>query len=132
MANELQTQTPKRFWEGTNFWFALIMVGLSFFGGGENVAQALVSAAVGLIGAFAVVREFIVNAKFKGWKETLGEVNVWNYLAAIVLTILPQATDLVPALQGVYDALISGNWGLVISRCIALFTIIYYLAVKKT
>ena len=128
---EDNNQTPAKFWEGTNFWFALIMVGLSFFGGGENVAQSLVTAGVGIVAAFGAFRQFLVGAKWQGFKQTLAEPNTWNYIAGIVLTILPQATDLVPALQGVYDALITGNWGLVISRGIALLTIVYYLFIKK-
>lgn len=129
---ETTNQQPQKFYEGTNFWFALLMVILSFFGGGENVAQALVTAGFGVVAAIGVFRQFLVGAKWKGLKGTLAEPNTWNYIAGVVLTILPQATDLVPALHGVYDALITGNWGLVISRGIALLTIIYYLFVKKT
>lgn len=126
----MSTSTQK-FWEGTNFWFALIMVALSFFGGGESTAQALVTAGFGLVAGIGALRQFIVGAKWQGFGATLSEPNTWNYIAGVVLTILPQATDLVPALQGVYDALISGNWGLVISRGIALLTIMYYLFIKK-
>lgn len=129
---ESTNQKPQKFYEGTNFWFALLMVGLSFFGGGENTAQALVTAGVGVVAAIGVFRQFLVNAKWKGLKATLAEPNTWNYIGGVILTILPQATDLIPALHGVYDALITGNWGLVISRGIALLTIIYYLFVKKT
>lgn len=127
----MTNSTTPKFWEGTNFWFAFIMVILSFFGGGENTAQALVTAGFGVVAAVGVFRQFLVGAKWKGFAATLAEPNTWNYLAAIMLTIVPKATDLVPALQGVYDALIGGNWGLVISRGIALLTIIYYLFVKK-
>lgn len=127
----MSNSTTPKFWEGTNFWFALLMVVLSFFGGGESTAQALVTAGFGVVAAIGAFRQFLVGAKWQGFKATLSEPNTWNYLAGVVLTIVPQATDLVPALQGVYDALIGGNWGLVISRGIALLTIIYYLFVKK-
>lgn len=123
-----------KFWEGTNFWVALLMVILSFFGGGsgaEGIAQTVVTTAFGGISAFFMVRNFLVGAKWNGFKATFADANTWNYIAGVVLTILPQATDLVPALHGVYDALITGNWGLVISRGISMLTIIYYLFVKK-
>lgn len=121
----------KKFWQGTNFWFALLMFALSFFGGGEDLAQQVVSAVVGVVALFGAVRQFLPNAKFKGVKATLAEANTWNYIAGVVVLIVPQAGELVPALRELYDALILGNWGLVISRGVALLTMAFYLFRSK-
>lgn len=125
---------PKKFWQGTNFYFALFMVGLSFFTGigGEGIAQQAVSLAVGAIALVGAFRQFLPTAKFKGWKQAFGEANTWNYLSGVLVLIVPQAGELIPALRELYDALILGNWGLVISRGIALLTIAFYLFKKKT
>jgi len=121
----------KKFWQGTNFWFAALMVVFSFFGGTEDLAQQIVSLGVGVVALFGAVRQFLPNAKFKGVKEVLGAANTWNYISGVVVLILPQAGELVPALRDLYDALILGNWGLVISRGVALLTIAFYLSKKK-
>lgn len=120
------------FWKGTNFWLAVLLFVGSFFGLKEGTAQTVVMSIVGLIGAVGAVRQFLQSAKFGGWKETLSQPNTWNYLASVVALIgLPQAGNLIPALHDLSDALISGNWGLVITRGITLLTIVFYIFVKK-
>jgi len=121
----------KKFWQGTNFWFAAIMFILSFVGGSEQLGMQIASVVVGIIGSAGTLRQFLPNAKFRGIKATLGEVNTWNYLTASSLLILPQAGELIPALRGLYDALIMSNWGLVITRGVTLLTIVFYLVKKK-
>ena len=121
----------KKFWQSTNFWFAALMVVFSFFGGTEGLAQQIVSLGVGVVALFGAVRQFLPNAKFKGFKDALGEVNTWNYIGGVLTLIVPQAGELVPALRDLYDALITGNWGLVITRGVALLTIAFYLFKKK-
>lgn len=121
----------KKFWQGTNFWFAALMVVFSFFGGTEGLAQQIVSLGVGVVSLFGTVRQFLPNAKSKGFKDVLGEVNTWNYISGVLTLIVPRAGELVPALRDLYDALIIGNWGLVITRGVALLTIAFYLFKKK-
>ena len=118
------------FLKGTNFYIAILMLIFAFFGGAAGLADQAVSASVGIVGLVGAFRQFANSAKWQGFKGTLSQANTWNYIGSIVLLVLPQAADLTPALQDVYDALISGNWGLVISRGFTLLTIIYYL-VKK-
>ena len=120
------------FLKGTNFYLALLMVVFSFFGGNEGLAQQLVSLGVGIVALIGAIRQFANTAKFQGFRNTLAQANTWNYISGVVLLILPQAGDLIPAVQDVYDALITGNWGLVISRGFALLTIIYYMVRKST
>jgi len=121
----------QKFWQGTNFWFASLMLVLSFFGGTEDLAQQIISTAVGVVALFGAVRQFLPNLKFTGFKAALAAPNTWNYLSGVLVLLVPQAGELVPALREVYDALILGNWGLVISRGIALLTIAFYIFKKK-
>jgi len=55
-------QEQKKFWQGTNFWFAAIMVLFSFFGGTESLAQNAVSAGVGIVALIGSIRQFLPNA----------------------------------------------------------------------
>jgi hypothetical protein len=121
----------QKFWQGTNFWFAALMFVFSFFGGTEDLAQQIVSTAVGVIALFGAVRQFLPSLKFTGFKAALAAPNTWNYLSGVLVLLVPQAGELVPALREVYDALILGNWGLVISRGIAFLTILFYIFKKK-
>lgn len=104
----------------------------SFFGLQENTAQQVVMAVVGIIAAGGGVRQFLQTAKFGGFLETLKQPNTINYLIGVLTLVgIPQAGEIVPALKDVVDALVTGNWGLVITRGIALLTILFYIFKKK-
>lgn len=106
------------------------MIALSFFGGGEALGKQMAASAVGLISVGGLFRQFLQTAKFQGFKNTLAQGNTWNYLAGVFALVLPQAGELIPALRELYDALIMGSWGLVITRGIALLTIAFYMFKK--
>ena len=128
MAN--QQSTP--FWQGTNFWVAAIMIVISFFGGGDSLAQQVVMSVAGVIGAFFAVRQFVQTAKFGGWYQTLVQGNTLNYVAQVLLLVgIPNVDQLIPPLKDLIDAFVQGNWGLIISRFVSLATIIFYLFIKK-
>ena len=129
MAN--QQSTP--FWQGTNFWVAALMIVISFFGGGESLAQQVVMSVAGVIGAFFAVRQFVQTAKFGGWYQTLVQWNTLNYVAQVLLLVgIPNVDQLIPPLKDLIDAFVQGNWGLIISRFVSLATIIFYLFIKKS
>ena len=120
------------FLKSTNFWFASLMVILSLFGGGEDLANQVVMAVVGTIAAFGAVRQFVQSAKFGGWKQTLIQGNTLNYLfSALTLVGLPSLETAIPALKDFISSIVDGNWGLAISRGVALLTILFYLFMNK-
>ena len=120
------------FLKSTNFWFASFMVILSLFGGGEDLANQVVMAVVGTIAAFGAVRQFVQSAKFGGWKQTLIQGNTLNYLfSALTLVGLPSLETAIPALKDFISSIVDGNWGLAISRGVALLTILFYLFMNK-
>jgi hypothetical protein len=117
---------------GTNFALTLAILVGSFFGAPEQLSNQVVMSVVGVVAAIGAVRQFLPNAKFDGLKARLLDPNTWQYLLAFVSTIgIPKLADLVPPLHDLSDALISGNWGLVISKGLALLTMVYYLLIKK-
>lgn len=124
--------TPKKFYQGTNFWLALLMFVGSFFGAPEALSTQVVMSIVGLIAAVGAVRQFLPNAKFSSIKDRLKDQNTWNYLTGLVVTLgIPNIDQLIPPLHDLSDAFISGNWGLVITRGVTLLTMAFYLLVKK-
>lgn len=116
---------------GTNFWVNLLLLVGSLWGLENQTATTVVVAIFGVVGAFFSVRNFVVAAKYTGTKTWLSDPNTWSYLTAVVLAIIPSATDLVPALRDVTDALLSGNWASIITAGLSLLTIIYYRFVKN-
>jgi len=120
------------FLKGTNFWFAALMVVLSLFGGGEELANRIVMTAVGVIATAGAARQFFQTAKFGGWFQTLIQGNTINYLvSALTLIGLPSLETAVPALKDFISSIVEGNWGLAISRGVALLTILFYIFMKR-
>ena len=125
------TDAPQSPFLGTNFWVnALLFIG-SLWGLQAATANTVVVAVFGLVGAVFAVRGFVVSAKFAGFKTWAKDPNTWSYLSAIVLAILPTASDLVPALKDLTDAFISGNWASVITAGLSFLTIVYYRFFKN-
>ena len=125
------TDAPQSPFLGTNFWVnALLFIG-SLWGLQAATANTVVVAIFGLVGAVFAVRSFVVSAKFAGFKTWAKDPNTWSYLSAIVLAILPAASDLVPALKDLTDAFISGNWASVITAGLSFLTIVYYRFFKN-
>jgi len=125
------TDAPQSPFLGTNFWVnALLLIG-SLWGLQAATANTVVIAVFGLVGAVFAVRGFVVSAKFAGFKAWAKDPNTWSYLSAIVLAILPTASDLVPALKDLTDAFISGNWASVITAALSFLTIVYYRFFKN-
>lgn len=116
------------FLKGTNFWVSFLLFFISFFGGTEQLATQVVMSVAGFISALFAVRQFIQSAKFGGWKETLVQGNTLNYLAQVLVLVgIPNIDQIVPPLKELVDAFLQGNWGLAISKGVALVTIIFYL-----
>lgn len=128
----MSTPTTQKFWQGTNFWVAALLVVLSLFGGGEGLATQVVMSVSGVIAAFFALRQFLSSAKFGGWKETFLQGNTLNYISQVLLLVgVPNIDQIVPPLKDLIDAFVQGNWGLVISRVVSLATIVFYLFIKK-
>lgn len=117
----------KKFYQGTQFWFALLILIGSFWGMTQDTATQVISAVVGLIGAVGTVRNFVKNAEPKPFLPTLLSANGINYLTAVLVAISPQLGDIVPPLKSLIEAIQAGNWGAIVSALVSLGTIIFYL-----
>ena len=131
----LDSLKKTKIWEalqGTHFWVAGLLFVISFFGGTEELATKVVMSIAGVFSAFFAVRQFIQSAKFGGWRETLVQGNTLNYLAQVLVLIgIPNIDQVIPPLKELVDAFLQGNWGLAISKGVALVTIIFYLFFSK-
>ncbi len=126
------TATPQSPWTGTNVYLQLILLFTSVFGAmSPEVAAQIVGAGAGIVGAFSLVRTWVISAKFTTGKAWIADPNNWSYLSAAVAAIIPAASGIVAPLKGVAEALVSGNWGSVITAVFALFSFIFYTWIKK-
>lgn len=132
MTQTLSTTTPASPLTGTNFWVnLLLLIGSAFGGLSGDTAGMIVAAVSGLIGAVFAVRNWVVNAKFNLGKSWIADPNNWAYLTAVVVALIPQAAELLPALRSLADALISGNWSAILTAGFSLLTMIYYTFIKR-
>ena len=123
----------KPFYLSTNFYLALLMLIGSFWALPIELGRELTLAFTAVIAAFGLFRQWLKTKPgrlpLREWLKK--DANTWNYLAGVVLTILPFAGELVPALRDVVDAIINGQWNLLLTRLITLGTIAYYLFFKR-
>lgn len=127
----MSTEVNKDFWQGTNFWIALVLlVGGFFVGFPEGDAVTAVN------GIFAVVATaFGIREKVKGtisFKQWITGSNTWNYIAAAVVSIIPAIPiELFQTLKDLLQAAVGGNWQGIAVGAFSLATILYNLFKRK-
>ncbi len=126
---EQKSKVPD-FLTGTNFWISLLMLLLGPFGFKLGDAETTVSLGVGLVGFVGLVREFIKNFSFAGWR-VIFEANGFQYFVGVLVSILPALASLTPQLEGLAKAILSGSLGSIISAVITLATMAYFLYTGK-
>lgn len=120
-----------KFWQGTNFWVALILlVGGFFVGFPQEDATGAVTAFFALIATGFGIREKVKGVvSFKDW---ISGSNTWNYLGAAVVAIVPSIpTELFTSLQSIMQAAVGGNWQGIAVGVFSLATILYNVFKKK-
>ena len=124
-------QTPGPL-DGTNLYMQIILLLTSVAGGMSHDTAAMIAAAVtGIIGAVAAIRTWLVNAKWTPVKSWISNLNNWAYITAIVAALAPMLSPLVPGLQDLANAIVSGSWPNIIQALLSLGAIIWYAFVKK-
>lgn len=120
-----------KFWQGTNFWIALVLaIGGMFVGFPENEAKTFVVAVFALIGAAGAVREKVKDLQID-WRAWLASKNTWNYLATVITAIFPFIpVDLFARLSDLFQSLMGGNWQGVVTAVFSIATMLYYIFVK--
>lgn len=122
-----------KFWQGTNFWIALVLAfGGLVVGFPEGDARQLIGGIFATISAAGLLREKLKNAKidFRAW---ITSVNTWNYLAAAVTAIVPALpVDLFTRVRDLADAILGGNWQGIATALFSIGTMLYYIFRPKT
>lgn len=122
-----------KFWQGTNFWIALVLAfGGLVVGFPEGDARQLVGSLFATIAAAGLVREKLKNVQIN-WRAWITSVNTWNYLAAVVTAIVPALpADLFSRLRDLADAILGGNWQGIATALFSIGTMLYYIFRPKT
>ncbi len=121
----------KKFWQGTNFYLSLIALVLSFFTGftkGNELATSIITLSTGVVASFGLVRELLTTAKFQGFLSTIKTGNFWQYLSGTVLLAAPQLGEaFFPALRGLIEGAMAGNWAVVVTQAITIANMVYHI-----
>jgi len=119
--------------QGTNFWVASCLFGITLFGSVSSEAvQGVVLAASATIAAFFAVR---ASFKYEGFDplKRLKDGNFINYLSVILLSIFPELPgSIFESINDLLRGIFSQNWQLVVAEVIQIVTILYYLFNPKT
>lgn len=121
------TQTTK-WWQGTNFYIALIMVvGGLWTGVQESDVKTLVSGVFGVIASAGLLREKLKGSEHIPVKDWIKSKNTWNYIAIAVIQVIPAIpAELFARLNEIASAAIDKNWTAFISAVLSAATIIYF------
>ncbi len=116
-----------KFWQGTNFWVALVLaIGGLFVGFPEGEAHNIVAAIFAVIAGAGAIREKVKGGvDVKAW---VSSKNTWNYIAAAVTAAIPMIpADLFSRLHELATAAIGGNWQGIVTASFSIATMIYYI-----
>lgn len=126
---ENTTNQPLEFWQGTNFWIALILaVGGLFVGFPEGDARNIVGGVFALIASAGALREKLKGAATVNWKDWIRSTNTWNYIGAAVVAIVPALPgDFFLRLRDLIDAILGGNWQGIVTAVFSIATMLYFI-----
>jgi len=126
------SNVEKKFWQGTNFWvaFALLAAGLSTVVIPDDLVRAVIMGASAFLSGLFLIREKVKGAgiDLKAW---LASKNTWNYLATVVIAIVPTIpADLFTRLHELATAILGGNWQGIVTALFSIATMLYFI-IKK-
>ncbi|MEM9930916.1 MAG: hypothetical protein AAF840_13930 [Bacteroidota bacterium] len=123
-----QLQYNKKFYEGTNFWVALtLLVAGAWTGFNTETGNAITSFVIASFGAVFAVRQMIKTPR-RSLQEWWRSNNTKNYLGAILVAVFGEgATQLIPLLNDLLEAIQVGNITGILTALLSFATILYYL-----
>ena len=125
----MENTAPLKFWQGTNFWIALVLAfGGLFIGFPEGEARNIVSGIFGLIATAGLFREKLKTSVKVDWKDWIRSPNTWNYIGAAVVAIVPALpSDFFTRVRDLIDAILGGNWQGIVTALFSIATMIYFI-----
>lgn len=127
----MSVSTQKNWWESSAFFIGLATLLGSAWGLSEDSATSVVTAVTGLIAAGAAVWHYFKSSKFRGFSDWISDGNTWVYLTATVGAFIPNSAELFPSLEGLAKALLSKDFGAIISAAVAAAVMFYNIFLKK-
>jgi hypothetical protein len=132
MEAQIENQ-EKKFWQSANFWIILTtgVIGGFFVGFPREAVSAGIGALFALVYSGAILRDAFADLKFD-WKKAIGDKNWWNYLAGIIVMLIPSIPlEVFDQLAEIAAAALGGNWQGVLVGVFGLLTILYHIFIKK-
>ena len=119
----------KKFWQGTNFWIAIVLAGGGLFVGfPQDDARDLIGSLFALIGSAGALREKLKGLTPVSWKDWIRSPNTWNYLGAAIVSIVPAIpVDMFQRMRDLLDSAIGGNWQGIITALFSIGTMLYFI-----
>ena len=125
--------SEKKWYESSNFWTDVVMiVGVVLVGFPSEAGISSIAAIFALIAGAKAIREGIKAGTKADWKGAINNSNFWNYLAAVVVAIVPGIpVELFGSVETAAQNLISGNLQGALIAGFSIFTILYNWLKKK-
>lgn len=118
------TKTP--FWQGSNFYVALVlMIGGFFVGFPEGDAKHFVEMLFATVAGGFGLREQLKNLRPDAEKWVLSG-NFVNYLMAAIVAVVPTFPNIGEALQQTLSGILGGNWQGILTGIFSLATMLFY------
>ena len=133
MIIEKQITEEKKWYQSSNFWTNVVMIaGVLMVGFPVEAGIGSVAAIFAIFAGGKAIREYLKTGPKVNWLDALKNSNFWNYIATILVAIVPGIpTEVIDASQDVAENLISGNWQAGLIAAFSLFNILFNIFKKK-
>lgn len=124
----MSIEVNKKFWQGTNFYIALLMVAGGLYAGIQDTdVKPIVSGIFGIVASVGLLREKLKGSTLVTFKEWIKSKNTWSYLGIAIVQVIPSIpADFFTRLNEIATAAIDQNWTAFISAILSGATMIYF------
>jgi len=117
----------KDFLKSRLFLFGIVSIVAAVIGSSfpEQIAKDAVAAIIAAVGAVALLFKSLKSVTAPKFKDIIKSPAVWASILAVLVGLLPVLAPLVPDLDNLVKAILSGNMSLIIQAAIGLFIAVY-------
>ena len=109
------------------FLFGIVSIVAAVIGSSfpEQIAKDAVAAIIAAVGAVALLLKSLKSVTAPKFKDIIKSPAVWASVLAVLVGLLPVLAPIVPDLDNLVKAILSGNMSLIIQAAIGLFIAVY-------